>query len=80
MDDLETRNVLSNLISDEIYFLLQKNNFFDKVEVRNYVIRQDYHFLRGKGVSTEKCVEKLQNQYPYLSYDTVKKIAYSSHK
>jgi hypothetical protein len=45
--------------------------------IRNYVIRQQYHAIReGSNVTTAQAMLKIQEIYPYLQLDTIRKIVY----
>jgi len=68
-------NPLKPQLSDEIFHFLLKNNLLREKGLRDYVIRQRYHKLKGH-YPTYVIIEMLQDEYPYLQYDTIRKIIY----
>lgn len=73
-------NPLNDLISDDIYELLKRNGLFNEVSVRDRVMRRKFKILRAKKISTNDAIEMLMTEYPYLQYDTVKKIVHHPKK
>jgi len=69
-------NPLSELISDEIYNLLSSRGFIDEKSVRDYIIRKKFKNLRSSKVSASDSIEILRQEYPYLQFDTIRKIVY----
>ncbi len=76
----EIDNPLSELISDDVYKLLDSKNLINKKSVRNYKIRKHYDFLRKKSISTGEAIEKIRENYPYLQFDSIRKIIYNRSK
>ncbi len=74
-DTLSTSNVLSDLVPDEIYYALQEHGLFDEKAIRDYHIRKSFKEFR-QSMSTNQAIEKLQQLYPYLQFDTLRKIVY----
>jgi hypothetical protein len=52
-------NPLAELISDEVYEILESHNLLSEKGIRDYQIRQ-----------------KFREDYPYLQFDTIRKIVY----
>lgn len=73
---VEGRNPLSELISDDIYNLLNSRGLIDEKSVRDYIIRKKFRTLREKKVSASDSIEAIRAEYPYLQFDTIRKIVY----
>ncbi len=69
-------NPIAELISDEIYNLLSSRGLIDEKSVRNYVLRKKFKSLRSKKVSAGDAIEALCEEYPYLQFDTIRKLVY----
>jgi hypothetical protein len=70
------RNPLADIISDEIYDLLCTRGLIDEKSVRDFIIRRKFKNMRSKKVSASEAIETLRNEYPYLQFDTIRKIVY----
>lgn len=70
-------NPLSDLISDDIYYLLDDNGLIDQRGVRNFHIRQRYQDLRERETCSFDAIDEIQMEYPNLQFDTIKKIVYA---
>lgn len=73
----EIKNPLSELISDDVYELLDSRGLINKKTVRDYRIRKSFDSLRNKELSTSDAIEKIQQEYPYLQFDSIRKIIYN---
>ncbi len=71
-----TQNPLAELISDDIYSLLTSRGLIDEKSVRDFIIRKKFKTLRAKKVSASDAIETLREEYPYLQFDTIRKIVY----
>jgi hypothetical protein len=69
-------NPLSELISDDIYELLSAHGLIDEKSVRDYQIRKKFKQLRADKVSAGNAIEAIKEHYPYLQFDTLRKIVY----
>jgi len=69
------QNPLKNHLSDETFQFLIKNNLIREKGVRDYNIRKLYKKLKVNH-PTFLIIEKIQSQYPYLQYETIRKIIY----
>ena len=75
----ETReNPLSDLINDETYMLLDSRGLINEKSVRDYKIRKKYKHLREKELSSSDAIDTLRKDYPYLQFDTIRKIVYQT--
>lgn len=75
----DNQNVLSDLVSDDIFYTLQEYGLFDEKAIRDYHIRKSFKRFR-EDMSTNQAIEKLQQLYPYLQFDTLRKIVYKVSK
>lgn len=73
-------NPLSDLISNEIYDLLDSRGLINEKSVRDYQIRKKFKSLRADKVSTGEAIDYLREEYPYLQFDTIRKIVYQIQK
>jgi hypothetical protein len=73
-------NPLSDLISDEIYDLLDTHGLIDEKAVRDYQIRKRFKLLRSTKVSAGDAIDTIREDYPYLQFDTIRKIVYQISK
>jgi len=72
----ENKNPLSELISDDVYTILSKMGLIDEKSVRDYTIRKKFMSLRANRTSAGDAIEALRKEYPYLQFDTIRKIVY----
>ncbi len=70
-------NPLSELISDDVYELLESRGLINKKSVRDYMIRKRFDSLRKKELSAGDAIELIQADYPYLQFDSIRKIIYN---
>jgi hypothetical protein len=75
-----SNNPLSDLISDEIYELLNSRGLINEKSVRDYQIRNKFKELRARKLSASDAIDALRNEYPYLQFDTIRKIVYQIQK
>lgn len=78
--DLTECNPLADLISDEIYELLNSKGLISGKSVRDYIIRNKFKQLRRQRISATMAIDLLRDEYPYLQFDTLRKIVYHIHK
>ena len=69
-------NPLSELISDDIYELLHSHGLIDEKSVRDFQIRKRFKQLRASKVSAGDAIDTIRQLYPYLQFDTIRKIVY----
>ena len=69
-------NPLSELISDDIFELLNSHGLIDEKAVRDYQIRKKFKQLRSGKVSAGDAIDAIREEYPYLQFDTIRKIVY----
>ncbi len=73
-------NPLSDLISDEIFELLNIHGLIDEKSVRDYQIRKKFKQLRASKISAGDAIDSIREEYPYLQFDTIRKIVYQISK
>lgn len=84
MDNLEVKkeltNPISDLISDEIFKLLHTRGLINERAVRDYKIRKKFKALRAQKYRTGDAIDTLREEYPYLQFDTIRKIVHNPPK
>ena len=73
-------NPLADLINDDIYELLNSRNLINEKSVRDYQIRRKFKDLRTPKISASEAIDSLRDEYPYLQFDTTRKIVYQIQK
>lgn len=71
-------NPLAGLIPDEAYQVLADLNLLSERAIRDFQIRRTFRTLRHSDVSASDAIEQLRNEYPYLQFDTIRKIVYNA--
>ncbi|MEX0601313.1 MAG: hypothetical protein WD021_08775 [Rhodothermales bacterium] len=74
--EYEGPNPLSELISDDVFKLLEEHNLFNEKSVRDFQIRRKFRRMREEEVPAYDAIESLRGEYPYLQFDTIRKIVY----
>lgn len=69
-------NPLAGLIDNQIYDLLDAHNLLNEKGVRDYQIRKRFREMRRQNVPAYDAIENLREEYPYLQFDTIRKIVY----
>ncbi|MEW6196707.1 MAG: hypothetical protein AB1521_16290 [Bacteroidota bacterium] len=69
-------NPLAEFITDDIYNVLSNRGLIDEKSVRDYVIRKKFRDLREQKLSASEAIEAIRDEYPYLQFDTLRKIVY----
>jgi hypothetical protein len=73
---IATINPLSDLISDDIYSLLNSKGLINEKSVRDYSIRKRFQELKAQDISASDAIERIRSDHPYLQFDTIRKIVY----
>jgi len=73
-------NPLSDLISDDIWELLNSRGLINERSVRDYIIRRRFKNLRAQKIRTGDAIDALREEYPYLQFDTIRKIVHNPPK
>jgi hypothetical protein len=69
-------NPLSDLITDDVFEILNSRGLFDETSVRDRLIRRKFRMMREQRFSVGEAIDTLLNEYPYLQFDTIKKIVH----
>ncbi|MFC2084598.1 hypothetical protein ACFLS9_06050 [Bacteroidota bacterium] len=72
----KSENPLSDLINDEIYEILNSRGLINEKSVRDHIMRKKFKSLRSNKISASEAIEELRKEYPYLQFDTIRKIVY----
>lgn len=72
-------NPLREIIDDEVFTKLKKYKLLDEKAIRDYKIRQMYKDMRRE-MSAGEAIDKIQELFPYLQFDTIRKIVYQVSK
>ncbi len=73
-------NPLAELISDDVYDVLETHNLLNEKSVRDFQIRRKFRYMREEDVPAYDAIEQLRDEYPYLQFDTIRKIVYKLNK
>ena len=73
-------NPLSELISDDIFDLLDTHGLIDEKAVRDYQKKKKFKQLRSGKLSAGDAIDAIRAEYPYLQFDTIRKIVYQISK
>lgn len=74
-------NPISDIVDDDIFNKLKNLGLLNEKLLRDYEIRLKYQDYRRKKISSSIAIDRLKSDYPYLQYDTIRKIIYSTvHK
>ncbi|MFC2094316.1 hypothetical protein ACFLSH_01675 [Bacteroidota bacterium] len=84
MSELEAiktlNNPISDLISDDIFDMLNTRGLIHERAVRDYRIRVKFKALRAQKIRTGDAIDSLRDEYPYLQFDTIRKIVHNPPK
>jgi hypothetical protein len=70
------QNPISSLVADDLFQTLFSLDLLNEKKLRDYEMRMKYEHFK-KIFSAADAIEKVREEYPYLQYDTVRKIIYS---
>ena len=73
-------NPLADLISNEVYEALMSRGLINETSVRDREIRRKFREMRAGKMSAGDAIDALRSEYPYLQFDTIRKIVYNSPK
>jgi len=76
----ELTNPISDIISDEIYDLLVSRGLINERAVRDYIISKKFKQLRAQKIRTGDAIDSIREEYPYLQFDTIRKIVHNPPK
>lgn len=70
-------NPIRQIVSDELYDKLSALNLLNQKVIRDFQIKRRYLELRDAGMRSADSIDMILEEYPYLQFDTVRKIIYS---
>ena len=70
-------NPIHQIVTDELYVKLIQLNLLNEKVIRDFQIKRRYLELRRNGSRSADAIESVLDDYPYLQFDTVRKIIYS---
>lgn len=70
-------NPIRQILPDDLFSMLLDLNLINRKVLRDFEIKRQYKSLRRTGLKSAEAIEALLNMYPYLQFDTVRKIIYS---
>lgn len=71
-------NPIPELIDDEVYGLLNSRGLINEKSVRDYLIKKRFKDMRDSKVRASEAIDTLREEYPYLQFDTIRKIVYQT--
>ncbi|MCB0262785.1 MAG: hypothetical protein R3C41_13410 [Calditrichia bacterium] len=71
-------NPIKEIITDDKYQKLMSMGFLNERAIRDYYLRKKFESLR-RHYKPGLIVERLREEFPYLTIETVRKIVYSKH-
>ena len=80
MTTTDAANPLAELIADDVYAILEQHSLLSEKGIRDYKIRQEFRLLRRDDIPAYDAIEMLREDYPYLQFDTIRKIVYKLNK
>jgi len=69
-------NPISDLVSDEVFDLLNQYGLINEKSVRDHVIRKRFCDMKNSNFNASEAIEAIRKDYPYLQFDTIRKIVY----
>jgi hypothetical protein len=72
-------NPLNDIIDDQTFLALERHKLFSEKAIRDYQIRRMFKDMRST-MSAGDAIDKIRDMYPYLQFDTVRKIVYQISK
>ncbi|CAN5609203.1 hypothetical protein BH23BAC4_BH23BAC4_09240 [soil metagenome] len=70
------QNPLDGLLSDELFAVLHDNQLLSTKGIRDFQMRERFRQLRQEHVPAADAIEELRIDFPYLQFDTIRKIVY----
>ncbi len=73
-----SQNPIPELINDEIYGKLLNRGLINEKSVRDYLIKRKFKNMRNSKIRASEAIDTLRDEYPYLQFDTIRKIVYQT--
>lgn len=69
-------NPVPHLLNDFVFKKLQELGIINTLGVRNLLIKKMFQEYRSNKMSAGEAIEKIQEKYPYIQFESVRKIIY----
>mgnify|MGYP007105022761 CR=1 FL=1 len=70
-------NPIRQILPDDLFRVLLDLNLINRKVLRDFEIKREYKLMRRRGLKSQEAIDALLEAYPYLQFDTVRKIIYS---
>ncbi|MEO0471217.1 MAG: hypothetical protein AAF206_16430 [Bacteroidota bacterium] len=70
-------NPICQIVPDELYSKLLDLNLLNQKVLRDFQIKRKYLNFRESGLRSADAIDAVLEEFPYLQFDTVRKIIYS---
>ena len=70
-------NPIRQILPDDLFRMLLDLNLINRKVLRDFEIKREYKMMRRRGLKSQEAIDALLAAYPYLQFDTVRKIIYS---
>ena len=70
-------NPIRQILTDDVFQVLLELNLINRKVLRDFEIKRHYRDLRLQGLRSAEAIHALVDEYPYLQFDTLRKIVYS---
>ena len=70
-------NPIRQILPDEVFSMLVELKLINRKVLRDFEIKREYKRLRVDGINSCEAILDIVDRYPYLQFDTVRKIIYS---
>lgn len=70
-------NPIRQILPDDLFRTLLELGLINTKTLRDFEIKRKYKSLRRQGMKSTEAIDALLSLYPYLQFDTVRKIIYS---
>lgn len=69
-------NPIAHIVTDDLYNRLENLDLLNLKKIRDYEMRFMYEDFK-KEMNATDAIERVREEFPYLQFDTVRKIIYS---
>ena len=69
-------NPIAHIVNDDLYTRLEHLDLLNLKKIRDYEMRFMYEDFK-KDMNATDAIERVREEFPYLQFDTVRKIIYS---
>jgi hypothetical protein len=70
-------NPIRQILPDDLFRTLLDLGLINRKVLRDFEIKRKYKSLRRQGQKSTEAIDTILSLYPYLQFDTVRKIIYS---